>query len=122
MKLADHCQRQGSVPAHNFVHSGSLPNHSNQRAIICTLLFESELDGLDRVRHVNGEVLPLIGFNQRDEHIQPVSVGGTSFRAPQCFDFLECCRVVSVSFDWFYLHISPLLHRFCRTPRESQSI
>jgi hypothetical protein len=52
MQIANHIQRQRTISSHHFVHTGALADHTNQGAKVLPLLFQSKLDGLNRIGKV----------------------------------------------------------------------
>lgn len=104
MKLTNHIERQRPVSAHNFVDSSSLANHANQRAQVLPGLIQSELNGLDRVGHIYGIVISLVGLNKSDDHVQLITLSGSLRRSPKLLYSMQRRLIVSFCSDGFNLH------------------
>jgi len=73
MQPADHCKRQGAIAAEDFVDPGPAADHADQRLSVSALLFEAELDGLDGIGRIDGEMSLLVSLNQRRQHLQAIA-------------------------------------------------
>src|SRR5258708_2823700 len=60
MKGPDHLEGESALLLKNFVDPGALPDQADQSASILALLLETELDGFDRIRNIDWQVLALI--------------------------------------------------------------
>ncbi len=54
--------------------------------MIQSLLLKPEPDRLNRIGSIDGKVLPLVRFDQRRQHIQPVPLRRSFLRAPYTLD------------------------------------
>src|SRR5438105_1483455 len=71
MQAPDHLERERALAVQHFVDSIELTDHGHQVFGAEARLLHAELDRLDRIGQVHGEVLLLVGLDQGSENVQP---------------------------------------------------
>ena len=57
------------------------------------------LDRLYRIRKIEPIMLPLPGFHQCDQHVEPIALGRVALRSHQALDLLEGAAVITLGLD-----------------------
>ena len=62
-------------------------DYADQRLPVSALLFAAELDGLDGIGRIDGEMSLLVSLNQRRQHLQSIAGPGSLVRAQARFRY-----------------------------------
>jgi len=77
VQAPDHLQRECTLALHHLVHAAAAAHHPDRCPRVESLLLEPKSNRVNRVGRVDREMLPLLHFDQRREHVQPIALGGS---------------------------------------------
>jgi len=112
MQSPNHFERERASTIENLVHPVATSDEGNEIARLKPALVHMILDRLYRIRKIEPIMLPLPGFHQCDQHVEPIALGRVALRSHQALDLLEGAAVITLGLDWCDVHDS-YLHTLC---------
>ncbi len=96
MQSPNHFERERASTIENLVHPVATSDEGNEIARLKPALVHMILDRLYRIRKIEPIMLPLPGFHQCDQYVEPIALGRVAPRSHQALDLLEGAAVITL--------------------------